>query len=57
MIARPLAAIARHRQAFVDKETDEAARLCQRQRLTEQLHRLCPFRHAHGARPPGAPSP
>ena len=32
-----------HRGTFVDKETDEAARLCQRQRVTEQLHRLVLF--------------
>jgi hypothetical protein len=30
----------RHRPPFVDKETDEAARLGQRQRVTEQVHRL-----------------
>ena len=33
----------RHRQPFVDKETDEAARLCQRQRVTQQLHSLVLF--------------
>ena len=32
--------VVRHRRAFVDEDTDEAARLCQRQRVTQQLHRL-----------------
>src|SRR5205807_5985733 len=30
----------RHRGTFVDKETDEAGRLGERQRVTEQVHRL-----------------
>ena len=32
-----------HRGTFVHKDTDEAARLCQRQRLTQQLHSLVLF--------------
>src|SRR6266496_3972499 len=32
-----------HRGTFIDKDTDEAARLCQRQRVPQQLHSLVLF--------------
>ena len=44
-----------HRRTFIDKNTDEAARLCQRQRVTQQVAQPCPFRHAHGEQPPVEP--